>query len=976
MSLSYDASADETLASAGESATRRRGERLRRGDTLGRYVVLEPLGEGGMGVVYSCYDPELNRKLAIKLLHNYRGVGTRALAAEARLLREAQAMAQLSHPNVVTVHDVGTYEDGVYVAMEFVDCLTLKAWVNEKARSHEEVLEVFLEAGMGLQAAHAKGLIHRDFKPDNVLVAHDGRVLVTDFGLARALDEGPLSDKSGESVVDTEGGRHHWSPNEDALHNSLTQVGSVMGTPAYMAPEQHAGLDTNARADQFSYCVALFEALYGEKPFQGKSVTALALAVTNGEVVELSDDRGVPRWIDAAVRKGMLPTPAQRHADMDELLAALRADPRGARRRLWLALGLVGMVGALVGTQRIAETRAMRTCARGAEEIGRVWGADRASALRRSMVDGDTRRAETLERLIPWLNDYAQTWSDAARETCEAGSIDHRLSPALAREAKRCLDERSDSMDALIGGIPDADARGLYALLESVAELPRVEDCSESAHLGERPKAPEDEAVAARVDGGRRELAKISARRAVGAIAEAQQLSEGLVHDAREIAYDPFLAVALYESGRVAMDAGLPVDAARDFREALGAALRAGLDPLAARCAGWAARALGNQLGEKEEGLAWGEVGWSLHTRAGGAEDLVAAELAVNVGLVHHAAVELDQTEVYYQRALAIRQRVLGRSHPGVALILNNLANIYWARGQFDEALARHKEALAMRESLLGEDHPACASSHNNIGLILHDRAEFEDAIATYRRSIEITRAALGDEHRLVGLTQGNLGGSLEALGRYEEAIVAYAAATRILAGSLGGDSPALLEPARGSARVALAMGRAREAAEALEAAMAKATPRLGVDHADLAEARCELAAMYLELGDFARAKDLLDPAREALVAAYGPENGRVAAAELGLARVDLAAGRVQSALERARRGVRLRENAGHSGASLLGARWVLARAEAATGQGRPLPEVAGELRVAAAELGASGAALLRRIPDIDESGVDARRRP
>ena len=229
---------DHTLA-AGESAARAKRQ-LGRGDVVGRYVVLAKLGAGGMGVVYAAYDPELDRKVAVKTLLTDPSGASMATDGRARLLREAQALAKFSHPEIVAVHDVGEYEAGVWLAMEFVDGRTLGAWAREHARSWREVLDVMLAAGRGVSAAHAVGLVHRDLKPDNIMIGNDGRVRVMDFGLTRAQAEIELQIPDAASMSRSE-----------RLVDPLTQHGSLVGTPAYMAPEQFSGADVTAAADQF-----------------------------------------------------------------------------------------------------------------------------------------------------------------------------------------------------------------------------------------------------------------------------------------------------------------------------------------------------------------------------------------------------------------------------------------------------------------------------------------------------------------------------------------------------------------------------------------------------------------------------------------------------------------------------------------------------------------------------------------------------
>jgi formylglycine-generating enzyme required for sulfatase activity/tRNA A-37 threonylcarbamoyl transferase component Bud32 len=367
------------------------------GARIGRYVVLEHVGSGAMGVVYSAYDPELDRRIAVKLLKvQTASAGNRA---PARLLREAKAMARLAHPNVIAVHDVGLFDDQVFLAMEFLSGGTLKAWLAAKGRSWREVLDVFIAAGHGLAAAHAAGLVHRDFKPDNVLLDKEGRPRVVDFGLAR--DAVGSADEAGElapadakaalatlSGTTTEGGGHL---------QTLTRTGALTGTPAYMAPEQFLGERADERTDQFSFCVALYEALYGERPFAGDDLISLSFSVTEGQIRPLPKDRGIPMWIRRVIVRGLRPNAAERFPSMAALIGALEDDPAVRRRRRLIAGGAVGAVVITLlvarqmvlrkrqevdkeiarhvdaATQRAASARAKATEARGLRQ--RAWAA-------------------------------------------------------------------------------------------------------------------------------------------------------------------------------------------------------------------------------------------------------------------------------------------------------------------------------------------------------------------------------------------------------------------------------------------------------------------------------------------------------------------------------------------------------------------------------------------------------------------------
>jgi tRNA A-37 threonylcarbamoyl transferase component Bud32/WD40 repeat protein len=301
---------------------------------IGRFLVIRRLGAGGMGVVYAAYDEGLDRKVAVKLLRSDRAVGSDASSGRQRLLREAQALARLSHPNVVHVYEVGTWEDQVFVAMEFVEGETLKRWQSRPERDWREIVDAYLAAGRGLAAAHAAGIVHRDFKPDNVLVGADGSVRVLDFGLAREAGA------EGAAVADVVG-RHALGSVEStpgALSTPLTQTGAMMGTPAYMAPEQFHGRATDARTDQFAFCVALWEGVYGERPFHGPSMAELAHDVVTGAVTPPPNWARVPKWLRKVLLTGLSVRAEARFSDMNALLSRLGA---GLRRR---SLGVTGLI--------------------------------------------------------------------------------------------------------------------------------------------------------------------------------------------------------------------------------------------------------------------------------------------------------------------------------------------------------------------------------------------------------------------------------------------------------------------------------------------------------------------------------------------------------------------------------------------------------------------------------------------------------
>jgi hypothetical protein len=385
---------------------------LQRGEAIGRYLVLETLGEGGIGTVLAAYDPQLDRRVALKILRRETKSRPSNMGMRERVLREARALARVVHPNIVAVHDAGFHGDELYVVMELIDGVTLRRWLEDAPRTRTEILGVFAQAGRGLQAAHTAGLVHRDFKPDNVLVGKDGRVRVADFGLARVLDAGhtPTPPPLGET------------PPAPQL---VTQTGALVGTPAYMAPEQWAREKVDARADQFAFAVALHEALYGVRPFPGETYARLGRAVTGGRLREPPPGKDVPAWLRAILLRALATDPEARFPAMAPLVAALGSDPAAARRR---RLGLAALTVAAVGTAALAVLLLRRDapslCHSGDAELAAVWGA--SARLRLESAFGATGRpyaADTFARVARRLD---------RRPTCTAHSRARRSTFACA----------------------------------------------------------------------------------------------------------------------------------------------------------------------------------------------------------------------------------------------------------------------------------------------------------------------------------------------------------------------------------------------------------------------------------------------------------------------------------------------------------------------------------------------------------------
>ncbi|MGC4117954.1 MAG: serine/threonine-protein kinase [Myxococcales bacterium] len=467
-SSSASTSLDETRLS-GE----RLGEVLSRGTAVGRYFVLQMLGEGGMGTVYAAYDPDLGRKVAIKLL---KVSSEGAEEARIRLLREAQAMARLSHPNVLPVFDAGLFGDQLFVAMEYVPGATLADWLRQHPRPFPEILSAFVDAGQGLAAAHAAGLVHRDFKPENVLVGRDGRVRVMDFGLAHV-----------EATEETSAvGRPRLSDSARGANSTLS--GQIAGTPAYMAPEQFAGAATDERTDQFAFCVALWEALCGERPFAGLDFGTIRHSVLLGSPRPPPRAAKLDGTVRTALLKGLSRTAADRFASMSDLLSVLvRRQNRGrVLRRVagWVAAALVLFTAAGLTAWR-SHQEATR-CEREAEAATRsTWDPARRSAVAANLSAAGLAQ-DAVSSVLGQLDAAFAAWSHSRKEACEQA----RSASQPDAQPLWCLERlrlRAHSVVGLLGRPAPELAGSVAPLLDS---LDVAEVCLRRSSLSQVQRPP------------------------------------------------------------------------------------------------------------------------------------------------------------------------------------------------------------------------------------------------------------------------------------------------------------------------------------------------------------------------------------------------------------------------------------------------------------------------------------------------------
>ena len=777
------------------------GVTLERGQTIDRFVVLGLVGRGGMGEVYAAYDPELDRKIAIKLL---RARGD-AADGRARLLREAQAIAKLSHPNVVVVYDVGTFRDSVFIAMEFVEGRTLTGWLQAGQRSRRDVLQVFLAAGRGLAAAHAAGLVHRDFKPDNVMVTNDGQVRVMDFGLARQTGdahEAPPAesalpvDAAGAAAVETfdpgydpdatmnlrKEGAARATTSGKYLSIKLTQTGAMLGTPAYMAPEQFAMRPTDARTDQFSFCVALYECLYDQRPFEGETFLSLMTSVSTGAVRAAPAKTRVPGWMRKVVLRGLETDPDRRYPSIAALLAAIDTDPTVRPKRLAAGAALLVVAAfATLGARRAIGTHEAM-CRGGAQRWDGIWevGGERSAskeAIRASFAaTGKSFAAQTYVATARLLDDYVSRWTSMYRETCEATQVRGEQSAEVLDLRMGCLRDRLANVHALTDVFAKADETVVANAVSAAGALPPLEECADVVALREVIKPPEDLATRKRVAELREELARVTALRDSGGCAVAEKRGVALIDAIRPTKYRPLLAQALNVVGFLGNFCADPQVSANRLKEAHVEALAGHDDRVAAEAAANASLFLSDRLEQIASAEDW------LMIARGSASRMVNEQLIEGFLLDAEANILLAKHDVVgelkkIREAADVTKRVYGPDHYYSLTGLANVGNTLSEAGRYEEAIAADETALTATVRVLGPDHPLVASISNNECEALGRFGRFVDALRMCRRAMAIWEETGADpvirSYGLTGIGLALLGQNhaVEAIAPLEEAV-------------------------------------------------------------------------------------------------------------------------------------------------------------------------------------------------------------
>jgi tetratricopeptide (TPR) repeat protein len=733
---------------------------LKKGDALGRYLVLEPLGAGAMGVVYAAYDPELDRKIAIKVLRPQEGTGDRVRRQE-RLVREAKAMAKLSHPNVGAIYDVGVHGDQVFLAMEFLSGGTLRDWIAVKKRPWRETVKMFIEVGKGLAGAHAEGLIHRDFKPDNVLIDKNGVPKVVDFGLVRLASSALERSSPGSTdLTETVEEEALALPVADTVPAALTRTGALTGTPAYMAPEQFLGTEIDARTDQFAFCIALWEALYGERPFAGETVFGIAETVTSERIKPLPKNTDIPTWLRRCLVRGLRVDPAQRYPGFDELLATLGNDPAKRTRKWALGGAMVATMLSLGGLAIRSSSKARPKCTEAGRHLAGIWepGAgpsQRKAAIRDAFTGtGKSYASQAYASVTRLFDQYVQRWTGMYTDTCEATHVRGEQSEEVLDLRMACLRERLDHARALSDVFATADGKVVENAVSAAASLPSLDRCADVPLLRAVVKPPEDPATRKRVDALRVDLADLIALRDSGQCTRAIPKADALIADTRAVAYQPLLAETLFASAQIGVNCGDAADMLERFKEAHAAATASRNDDVAAQAAALIPPFAINRLGQTTVAQEWLGVARGDVARLGH-ETLADAMLGQAEGMMAASERAYDRTLAAADRSIAITQRLLGPDDPLTIQWKANKGNWLEAAGRLDEALQIDVQAREDFERVLGQDHPRIAFVWSNEGEVLNLLGRYAEAEAAYHRAEKLFRQSAADAEVLAWVLTG-----------------------------------------------------------------------------------------------------------------------------------------------------------------------------------------------------------------------------
>ncbi|MEM7151504.1 MAG: serine/threonine-protein kinase [Myxococcota bacterium] len=837
---------------------------LTSGQSIGRYVLIKQVGSGGMGVVYSAYDSDLDRKVAIKLLQQQPGLGVEQ--PYARMVREAQALARLAHPNVVAVFEVGEWTGGPYVVMEFIDGPTLGAWCSTGQRSWRKTLEICVQAGRGLAAAHRRDIIHRDFKPHNVLIGAEGRARVVDFGLARALGDPPDRAHEGTETPDP------------IVSTRLTQTGVIAGTPPYLAPEQFWGEAPDPRTDQYAFCVTVWEALYGQRPFHGDTYDELETNVCAGDIVE-PPRRDVPAHLQRVLRRGFARDRERRFPSMDALLDAIERDPWRVRRRYMAGGAAIASVAALsAALARQAETpaEAVDPCDDGPQLLASAWDEEREQSVRAAFGRIEAEFAATSLRTVTLgLDDYTQRWLTEYRDACEATRVDHEQSEALLELRMACLERKRGALEAMTSLMTDADRDVVARSIPAVLALPSPADCARTQTLLARNavEAPD----ASRLDQIEQHHEQLERARALGLTGQADEgltMAQEVYASANAMEHGPLKAEAALMVGILAEEAGQPQLAADQLATAVEEAIASGHDEVLASATVRLIRQVGVRLSRYDDAEQWGRLATAAVRRVGGDCD-DALELEANLCSMRSDRADWTSAMPHCNEMLAMATERHGPEHPTTARANRLLSQVMLRAGDYERADVLARRALESFRASHGIDHPDYPIMLSAVAVACHNRGRGAACIPMFEETVDAIRVSRGPDHPTLADAINNLAILMLEHDRLDEAEKHASESLRLRRARSGDDHPGVGAAHRVLASIALARGHLDDALAHSDQAVVITRATRGGDHPDLVDALKSRAEIALALERFEQSIADLRAAHDMGIRLNIPSSGR-----------------------------------------------------------------------------------------------------
>jgi tetratricopeptide (TPR) repeat protein len=840
---------------------------------VGRFTVIRLLGEGAMGRVYAAYDDELDRRVALKLMRR------RSESASRRMIREAKALARLSHPNVVTVYEVGEHQERPFIAMEFVQGQTLAAWQDDEEHSDPEILEAYLQAGEGLAAAHAEGLVHRDFKPQNVMIEkRSGRatvVKVLDFGLVQP------SWNPARSTPPDHGDLGSGPPGT----NAATVSGTVVGTPAYMAPEQYAGTEVGPAADQFAYCVSLWEAVFRVRPFLGRTMADTMVAIDQGRPRSPGSMNADRRWLHGVLMRGLAADSSERYPSMDELLTALRHDPASRRRsrRRWFVLAMGG--GALVLLTRAATGSTEPPCSGAWDRISDTWGDAPRKAVHDAFAASELEYApQQWTQTEVALDEFADAWVAMHEEACLATATHAEQSARVLDLRMACLHHAKNDLAAAVQVLESGTTEVIQNAHRIVAALPTLDACADLTRLEQFenvPNASEREAVEA----ARRILADAKVKLQAGDVEGAWDAVEAAHRRAESIAFPVLHAELAYVRGKVEEERGEFSAAENSLQDAL----RRASDLHRWDLVRDATAGLIWVLGEKQQRVDEARV---LRDIAFGASDSPSSKALLHVYLGQLSANEgkYEDAENELRKGIALYEDA-EEDASALAKARGNLASVLRLQGRFEDAETEMLRVIETLSTTLSEAHPDTNRARGNLADLYIAQGKFEEARREAQRAVREFEKVLGPEHPDVATVRYVLGSALYGLGRYDEAEQQF---LRVL------DRPGTPSSQTAAINALAAIAFARQDYETAEARLREVIElgqrTLSPDHPALARYRDNLGSALTSMGRYAEAETEMRAALEARERKFGPHHPEVALSYNGLAALAQARGDMKAA--------------------------------------------------------------------------------